>query len=41
MITDQKVVGLPGEEEKDQEGRGEAALHAEVQRVAEAAEAKN
>ena len=28
MITDQKVVGLPGEEEKDQEGRGEAAFHA-------------
>ena len=28
VITDQKVVGLPGEEEKDQEGRGEAAFHA-------------
>ena len=31
----------PGEEEEDKEGRGEAAIHAEVQRVAEAAEAKS
>ena len=27
------VDGAPGEEEEDEEGRGKAALHAEVQRV--------